>query len=167
MAAHRLILMRHATAGVGAGSDRVRPLTDRGVAEARRVGARLRALALVPDRVLCSPATRCRETWEAVSEAFEEPIPIDFEESLYNAPAQSLLDAVAGVDGARRLLVLAHNPGISLLAFELGSGDEADATRLRSGFTPATTACFEIASSWSLASPRTARLMHFEGPREE
>jgi phosphohistidine phosphatase len=167
MTERRLILMRHASAGPGSGSDRLRHLTERGQAEARRVGERLRELALIPDRVLCSPATRCRETWEAASKAFDAPVAVDLEEPLYNAPAQSLLEAVASVDDVDTLLVLAHNPGISLLAFELGSGSEADASRVRAGFTPATTACFEVDGAWSLVSRRTVRLLSFEGPAEE
>ena len=178
MTTRRLILMRHASAGpAGAASDspdggpggdgdRTRPLTRLGLLEARRVGQRLLEQGPAPDRVLCSTARRCRETWEEVARAFEGEIAVDFDERLYNASDRVLLEAIAEVDDADILLVLAHNPGISLLAREL-SGESGAATEgLRRGFTPASTACFEVEGTWSRVSRRTLRLLCFEAPSE-
>ena len=178
MTTRRLILMRHASAGSGGGAsgspdggpdgdgDRARPLTRIGLLEARRVGERLQEQGPVPDRVLCSVARRCRETWEEVSRAFEEEIAVDFQDRLYNASDRVLLEAIAEVDDADTLLVLAHNPGISLLARELDdeSGDAIEG--LRQGFTPASTACFEVEGPWSAVSRRTLRLLRFERPSQ-
>jgi phosphohistidine phosphatase len=170
MTIRRLILMRHANAGPSGGAsgdgDRARPLTRRGLLEAQHVGERLQERGLVPDRVLCSVARRCRETWQEVSRAFDDEIAVDFAERLYDASERVLLEAIAEVDLADTLLVLAHNPGISLLARELGGDSGAAIEDLRRGFTPATTACFEVAGPWSALSRRTARLLHLEGPSE-
>lgn len=170
MTTRRLILMRHASAGPSGGAsgdgDRARPLTRHGLLEARQVGERLQEQGLLPDRVLCSVARRCRETWEEVSRAFDDEIAVDFDERLYDASDRVLLEAIAEIDHAEILVVLAHNPGISLLARELGGGADAAIEDLRRGFTPATTACFEIEGPWSSVSRRTARLLRFERPSE-
>ena len=66
-----LILLRHAHAepAVPGQADFDRPLSAEGLAEAEAVAAWMRDKALVPDRVLCSPARRTRETLDAVVEA--------------------------------------------------------------------------------------------------
>ena len=162
----RLIVMRHATADFGGGGDALRPLSERGRGEAKRVGQRLRRLGLTPDRVLCSTATRCRETWEGIAKAFEEAIPIGIESALYNASSRRLLEAIAEVEEAKTLIVLAHNPGVSVLTLDLAGGSASPDPRLRQGFAPATFACFAVEGPWSLTSRRSVRLMHYEGPSD-
>lgn len=167
----RLILMRHASAAAGTGRDFDRPLTRRGLSEAQGVGERLRALDVVPDRVLASSAKRCRETFDALASGLGEdaPLPtaVDFADGLYNASTQALLEAIRDIDASRTLLVLAHNPGISLLALELGRHDPEQESVLRQGFAPATTAVFEVKSPWSDLDARSARLVRLERPRPE
>lgn len=164
----RLILMRHATAGSTAGRDHDRPLTARGHDEAKQMGDWLRAEGLRPDRVLVSTARRCRETWQAVAIGLGESAPsaaaVDFEDPLYNASLDGLLAAVRQTEGAKTLLLIAHNPGISLLALELGRDAGADEARLREGFTPATTATFLIDGDWSGLASTTTRLERLERP---
>lgn len=65
-----LILLRHAHAEPAdtGQADLDRPLSPHGIAEAESAGRWLREQRLVPDRVLCSPARRARETLEAVLE---------------------------------------------------------------------------------------------------
>ena len=59
-----LILLRHAHAEPArtGGADLDRPLSPEGLAEAESAGRWLRDNKLVPDRVLCSPSRRTRET---------------------------------------------------------------------------------------------------------
>jgi phosphohistidine phosphatase len=157
--------MRHATAKAGGGSDAKRPLSSRGQKEAQAVGERLRSAELVPDRVLCSTAIRCRETWQGVSQAFTGSIRLELIERIYNASPTALLEAIAESDDAETLLVIAHNPGISMLALELaGDSEGVRATGIGAGFSPAAIACFEVEGSFSLVSRRSARLILFEHP---
>lgn len=174
MGTRRLILMRHATAATGGGRDFDRPLTDAGRDEARRVGERLRILAQAPTRVISSSARRCQETWAAVCAGLgpdgPEPAAVEQDEALYNASPRELLEAIRdvvdGVDGT--LLVVAHNPGISLLALELGRAEAQDELRLRDGFAPATVAVFAVERPWSELAAASARLLRFErAPRAE
>ena len=166
----RLILMRHATADSDDGRDHARKLTEGGIDEAHRVGRWLASKGRVPDRILSSSAFRCRETCQALLAGLghEIKIEVDFDDRLYNAPAEVLLDTLTGLaemagadspDG-ETVLLLAHNPGISHLAFELAD-TASDTTILRSGFSPAAIACFETDSSWSMLSRGASRLVCF------
>lgn len=160
-----LILMRHARQSGVAARDHDRPLTDEGRADAYRVGAQLAELGDIPSQVLSSTALRCRETLEALTAGIGRPIKTDFEPNLYNASARELLEALAAVDDdVESLLLLAHNPGMSMLALQLGAARESDLETLRAGFTPATIAVFAIEGRWSTVSARTSRLERFEPP---
>jgi phosphohistidine phosphatase len=162
MEQRQLIIMRHATASPGGRRDHDRTLTSRGQDEARRVGLSLRSQGPIPERVLCSSAIRCRETWQAVSAGLDSSPIVDFEDDLYNASPASLLHCLAGVVDDQSVLLLAHNPGVSVLALELAGGNEEGRTRLRAGFAPAAIACFEFEGPWSLLSSASARLTRFE-----
>lgn len=157
-----MIVMRHATASSGGGRDHDRTLTSRGHDEARRVGLSIRSRGPIPERVLCSSALRCRETWQALSASIDSIATVDFEDALYNASPESILHCLAGVVDEQSVLILAHNPGVSMFALELARGDEKSVTRLRAGFAPAAIACFEIEGPWSLLSSSSARLTRFE-----
>ena len=63
-----LILLRHAHAEpAAAGLDDIdRPLSREGQAEAEAAGRWLKEHGHLPDRILCSPARRARETLEQV-----------------------------------------------------------------------------------------------------
>lgn len=166
MSRRHLILIRHATAAAGTGRDFDRPLTRRGVDEAERVGERLRVDGPVPDRVLCSSARRCRETWQSFATGLAaETLPridVAFDDRLYNASTGALIEAIQDEDAARVVLVLAHNPGISHLALELGRGDPDAEAALREGFAPASLAVFEIEGPWRELSVDSARCLRFE-----
>ncbi len=166
MSGRHLLLMRHATAAAGTGRDIDRPLTRRGQGEAHRVGERLRVDGPVPDRVLCSSARRCRETWQSLAAGLAADtlpaIELALDDRLYNASTGALLEAIQGEQEARVVLVLAHNPGISLLALELGRGDEAAEGALREGFAPASLAVFEVNGPWCELSSATVRCLRFE-----
>ena len=158
-----LILMRHARqSGLGA-TDHERPLTDQGRDAANRIGHALADRGQLPERGLCSTALRCRQTWEMLLSGAGEHRPIDFAAELYNASAANLLNVLAGADDdTQALLLLAHNPGISMLALGLSGEDPQALDQLNPGFSPGTTATFEIAGSWSNVSAQTAKLIRFE-----
>ena len=88
-----LILLRHAHAEPAAAGqpDLDRPLSPDGLAEAAAAGRWLAEQGLVPDRVLCSPARRSRETLEAVLEAIGY-VDQRLEERIYEATAGTLAD---------------------------------------------------------------------------
>lgn len=162
MGQRHLIIMRHAMAHSGGAGDHARTLTERGQDQARRVGLSLRSQGPEPERILCSSAVRCRETWQAVSAGLSATPAVDFEDELYNASPASLLQCLAGLVAERSVLLLAHNPGVSVLALGLARGNEDSVAQLRAGFAPAAIACFEVEGPWSQLSSDSAQLTRFE-----
>ena len=86
MGLRRLILMRHAESpweGVQL-PDHQRPLGERGHQQATRTGSVLAARGWIPDIVLSSDATRTRETFAGLSQAFEKKVDVRFLSSFYH-----------------------------------------------------------------------------------
>ena len=123
-----LVLLRHAKAEQpGEEPDVHRPLAVRGHADAAAAGAWLAKHELLPDVVICSTARRTRETWHGVAMGMTGSPPeggpagpapvVRYEADVYEAHPEDLLALVRRVDPATRtVLLIAHNPGISLLS---------------------------------------------------
>lgn len=145
----RLILMRHAEAerAAGSGRDRDRALSARGRADAAAMGRALAARGVRPDLALVSPAARTRQTWDLLHDAFGD-VQIRDDEALFNGGADTLRRLVEGVeDEAGCLIVVAHNPGIHLLAVEYlieGAASPSVLDRMSGGFPPGAAAIFSI-----------------------
>lgn len=141
----RLIVMRHAEAGrapAGRG-DRDRPLTPKGVADARAMGRWLSEKGLTANTACVSPARRTRQTWDEVSAAFPDAR-LDCDDDLYDAGPETLRRAVDKATG-EAFLLLAHNPGIHALCFDLLAESGAapgEVDRLQRGFPPGAVAVF-------------------------
>jgi phosphohistidine phosphatase SixA len=122
-----LILLRHAHAEPGATGepDLDRPLSAEGLAEAEAAGRWLAAQGLVPDRVLCSPARRSRETLEAVLGTIGY-VEQRLEDSIYEATPGILAELVDANRETERLLLVGHNPGLERLAALMHSGQTGD-----------------------------------------
>ncbi|MGX1701945.1 SixA phosphatase family protein [Microbacterium sp. NPDC055357] len=117
----RLVLVRHAKSDWGdpALDDHDRPLNARGLRDAPRMAERLAATGLRVDALLSSTALRAVTTADFFSGALG--VPVQQQERLYGAPASLLLRAAAE-SGARSVVVVAHDPGMSVLAGELSGG---------------------------------------------
>jgi len=161
----RLIVMRHATTEPSSpGGDAERPLTAAGHAEAARVGRWLVSRGYSPDLALCSTARRVHETWVEVEKAFDSPPTARFDRALYMATAHDLLLEASEVgDDVSAVILVAHNPAVSHLAFELTEHADPDGReRLRRGFRPATTAVFEgVGDAFGDLPEMGARLVDF------
>lgn len=122
-----LILLRHAHAepATEGQADMDRPLTPQGLAEAQAAGRWLAEQKLVPDRVLCSPARRARETMEAVLESLGN-VEQRLEDGIYEGTSGILAELADANRDAERLLVIGHNPGLERLAALMHSGQSGD-----------------------------------------
>ncbi|KAF1700790.1 SixA phosphatase family protein [Pseudoxanthomonas suwonensis] len=122
-----LILLRHAHAEPGAPgqADMDRPLSPHGLAEAEAAGRWLAGNGLLPDRVLCSPARRTRETLEAVL-AITGYAEQRLEEAIYEATPGTLIGLLEEQRDVERLMLVGHNPGLERLVALLGSGRSDD-----------------------------------------
>jgi phosphohistidine phosphatase SixA len=121
-----LILLRHAHADAAAPGqdDADRPLSATGRDEARAAGDWLREHGLRPDRVLCSPARRTRETLEELGDIGGPPATV--EASIYAAEPGTLAALADANRDAERLLLVGHNPGLERLAALMHSGQSGD-----------------------------------------
>jgi phosphohistidine phosphatase len=165
----RLLLLRHAKAERAhpGGGDKDRVLAERGRTDAKRLGAYLTRHDFVPDRALVSSAARTRETWTVLSAAFDKAPTADFDDRLYNATPNAILDAIQNTKpNASTLLVIGHNPGIHGLAAALAASGDIDAReRLGEGFPTSGLAVIGFASdNWRDIHPRNGRLEHFITP---
>lgn len=166
----RILLLRHAKSDWSNSetADHDRPLNRRGEQAAPKIGVYLARHRLVPDRVLCSTATRARETWKLV--AAELPIPpgASYDDRLYAAKPDAILRVLRDVEaGTRSVLVVGHNPGLHELAIRLiASGDLDNRERLREKFPTAALAVIDFAvNSWAKLHPHSGRLERFVVPR--
>jgi phosphohistidine phosphatase len=165
----RLMLLRHAKSSWPSGmQDAERPLSDRGEAAARLMGGYMAHHSLVPERVLCSPARRTRDTWTGVSAQLPAPVDVVFDGRLYVAGRQGILSAIRDQDDAvDELLLIGHNPGLQEAAeWLIASGDVEQRERLREKFPTAALAVINFAlDKWSDVHERSGRLEHFITPR--
>lgn len=154
----RLFLMRHGQAGF-AGSDRERPLTAEGQAQAAGIGRLLAGRGI--ERVLCSPAVRTRQTALGLRLA----APVTVIDTLYNCSAPRILSALAKLpEYVQAALVVGHYPGIPSLVHQLADrhSDVGALRELTLGFSPATTVELEFTGPWP--ELHTARLVAVRRP---
>jgi len=155
-----IILLRHAHADPASTgqNDMDRPLSPEGLAEAEAAGRWLRERGLVPDRVLCSPSRRTRETLEAVLGAVGY-VDQRLEPSIYEATPGTLMELADGHQDVERLLLVGHNPGFEQLAALLHSGQSGDYR----GMPPAGIAVLTVPIGASF-EPGVAKLSAFWWP---
>ena len=156
-----LLILRHAKsswANPGM-KDHQRPLNERGRQAAARMGRLMREQDLVPDLILSSDSTRTKETVRLCSETLNFNGPIRFENDLYHASCESLLAAAQNAGEAKRVLLVAHNPGMEDLVELLGGKFELFPTAALAYVK------FEI-DSWTDASgPLNAELTNLWRPK--
>ena len=122
-----VILLRHAHAEPASPgqADSDRPLSPVGLAEAEAAGRWLLAQGLQPDRVLCSPSRRTRETLEAVL-AVTGYAEQRLEPAIYEATPGTLIGLLQEQGEVERLLLVGHNPGLERLVALLDTGQTTD-----------------------------------------
>lgn len=117
----KLVLVRHAKSDWGDPGldDHDRPLNRRGLRDAPRMAARLAESGFRADAILSSTAARAAATAGHFGGALG--VPVELQEDLYGAPGSVLLRAAAE-RGADSVIVVAHDPGLSMLAGALSDG---------------------------------------------
>lgn len=125
-----LSILRHAKAvRDDFGSDKERELTPKGRKAARKMGELVREHDLVPELVICSTATRARETFTLFAEGAGYDGRVEFRDELYLAPAVLYVEAVQKLGGnAQNVMVIGHNPGLEALVDVLTGSAEPLAT---------------------------------------
>ena len=130
-----LLLIRHAKP-VDADdfvAEHDRALAPRGERDAALIGRYLSDQGLIPDRALCSTATRAHRTCQLILGELPRSLPAEPMREIYNAGSGGLFDTIRRSAGASSsLLVVGHNPGILALAVALAaSGEDEELAALR------------------------------------
>lgn len=165
-----LFLLRHAKSSWAqpAMRDIDRPLNERGLRDAPRMGRFLAARTQRPELILCSPAQRTRETLNLVlPELSADGIAIAMPSLIYEGDAGDYLQLIRTHGGlARAILLVAHNPSIHDLAVRLTGEAEADTRDAMARKFP-TCALAELSFSvdgWKAVEPGAGRLESFTTP---
>lgn len=159
MATREIILLRHAHAdGAAPGQDDIaRVLSLRGEAEADAAGAWLKEHGATPDRVLCSPSARTRETCERVLSALGYA-DLRSDARIYDATPGTLIRVLDEHADADSILLVGHNPGLENLVALLTEG-ASDSGR---GMPPAAVAWLGLTEGG--LDPGAASVRHFWWP---
>ena len=122
----RLYLLRHAEAVDRAPTDAARELTEKGLAQARTVGAFCLRHRLKPELVLTSPYRRTMQTADLVAAALGETAqPAPFLAS--GMSAQTALDELRAYQPFASVMLVGHQPDLGRLAGTLLALPNADA----------------------------------------
>lgn len=164
----RLFLLRHAKSSWDDPqmADRDRPLNARGMRDAPRMAAYMRAKGYVPDMALCSPSNRTRQTLDAITSVIGN-FPISYPEALYLGEAGALRAALTGVDDkVKALLLVGHNPGMGTLVSQLTDFESLDEAHQVSRFPTAALAVFEAKTKhWADLKEGRLKLVDFMTPK--
>lgn len=166
MSDRTLVLMRHAKSAYPDGvADHDRPLAARGEREAGLAGEWLRGQLPPIDLVLCSTATRTRETLARSG----IDAPVRYLDRLYGATPGVVIDQINGVgDQVATLLVVGHEPTTSELALRLADSPSANsdaAERISTKFPTSAIAVLRLNGSWADLELGSAQLVDFHVPR--
>jgi phosphohistidine phosphatase len=161
-----LLLMRHAKSDYPDGvPDHDRPLAARGIREAGLAGDWLRANVPAIDAVLCSTATRARQTLANTG----VDAPVRYSERLYDATPGRMIEEISETaDTVGTLLVIGHEPTMSALALGLADDDDTDPAvvdRISAKFPTSAIAVLSVPCAWKGLEPRRAALTGLEVPR--
>lgn len=167
-----LTLLRHAKSGWDepVTRDFDRPLNARGKRGAKVIGLHMRTGGHRFDYVVSSPAVRCVDTMEAVSDGYGETLHPVWDRRVYLASVGTLLDLVQDLPAsATRVLLCGHNPGLEELALRLIPAHPEDALRneLAEKFPTGTLAELRLGvETWMDVGAGCAILTRFIRPRD-
>jgi phosphohistidine phosphatase len=164
----RLYLLRHAKSSwdLAGQLDFERGLTDRGWNDCELMAGLMEQRGIVPDIVICSGAKRARNTLKGIAKALPVNTLVEYEDSVYQASTNDLLDVLRHVPKKHEsVLLIGHNPSFHDLAVEIGRESE-ELVRVAAKFPTAALAEFELTGDWADLGEDSANLTHFTRPKQ-
>ncbi|MGO9929096.1 MAG: SixA phosphatase family protein [Mycobacterium sp.] len=161
-----LLLMRHAKSDYPPGvADHDRPLAPRGIREAGLAGDWIRGNVPAIDGVLCSTATRARQTLANTG----VDAPVRYSKRLYGATPETMIGEInETADTVATLLLVGHEPTISAAALGLAGADGTDIAaveRISAKFPTSGIAVLAVPCGWEGLQDGRAALIGFHVPR--
>ncbi len=158
-----LVIIRHAKSSWDDPllNDHQRPLADRGLRDAPKMGNRLKKKGIIPDAMISSDAERAKATALITAESLDFPKEkIRFTPYLYHASASDMLSEIKKTaDSVHTLFVFGHNPGENDLIWKLGGEIDNLPTSGQFGFK------FDV-NSWSDIGKKNAKFWFFDYPKK-
>jgi len=149
--------------------DHERPLNPRGIAGATAMAGWLKTMGAIPDHALVSDAARTTETWDLVAKELSLDIKPIMSRDLYLAPPLTMLEAIkATPNSAETIIVIGHQPGMSILVERMSDGSEpTNRNRAFQHFPTAATALIDLPIDyWAEADFGIGVFSRFSSPKE-
>jgi phosphohistidine phosphatase len=157
--AHTLVVVRHAKSDWHTGvADDQRPLNPRGRRDAPEIGTWLAANLDGIDLVVCSTATRARQTWSLAAGGLDRAPEVRYEPRVYDATHGDLMSVVDELpDEVATAAIVGHNPGLAELVAVV-SGEQVE-------LKTSTVAVLRWTGPWAQVWTRRASLVALATPR--
>lgn len=129
----RLYIMRHAKSSwaIPGARDFDRELNDRGYADLKKISSIIENEAYLPEKIICSSATRTRQTLDAIQHSFKDQPEIVYTERLYSSGLDEYVEIVNSNENIQSLMIIGHNPMCGSLATSLpGSGEQNELEKI-------------------------------------
>lgn len=164
MATKTLIVLRHAKSSWRTPDiDIRRPLAERGEQDAEAAGRILADYHL--DLVLCSSATRARQTWEHAVRGGASCDDVRYTEAIYHAWADELTNELRELpQESPTVLLIGHQPTLSDLVLGLAKPSELSAA-VADRFPTSALAVLTYRGAWKTLANGKATLQRYEIPR--
>ncbi|HSG96137.1 MAG TPA: histidine phosphatase family protein, partial [Afifellaceae bacterium] len=164
----RLCLLRHAKSDwfAGASGDFDRPISPRGERDAPLIAAHIAAAGWRPDLILCSPAKRCRQTFDIVAGFLNGDPDVSYPAGLYDASSFDYTGLIRTHGGnAQTLMIIGHNPMIHETALRLAiPAISPAANELARKFPTCAVALLDFQSAWEDLADNSGKLLAFVKP---
>lgn len=157
-----IVLARHAKSDWSQGlPDRERPLNNRGMGDAPKMGKLLSAYGFSPDTILSSPAVRAKTTAQLIASQLSSPPAIEIHNTIYEDGPGAVISLVQDLSDVHdSVMVFGHNPTTEQISNYL--------LQMRGGIIVPTCGmvCIEMScNKWSQISPLFASLKWFLIPK--
>lgn len=152
------MLVRHSKAAHDAPTDIERPLTSKGRVMADALARSLDSRMNGVDLLLVSPAARARQTARPLQERLHLG-EIRVEPEIYHHGPDGILGLLESLaESVRSVVVVGHEPTMSILAHILHDTDDDLASQVSFGVPTATAIVLQVPCAWSALGPRSAHL---------
>lgn len=164
----QLYILRHAKSdwASDAPNDFQRPLNDRGIRNARKMGKWMAEQGILPQTIISSPALRAWQTATLACNGLGiDETRIQFEPELYLADLSTLMQTVNSLPAESvSAMLVGHNPGLDQLVAYL-AGNELPIAPDGKVMATATLAQLQLEGDWSAATEADAMLVQLHRAR--
>lgn len=163
--AKHLLYLRHgkSNTSIEAGTDEARTLLESGRERVKNTARAIREIGLIPDLIICSGATRARQTLEEVSKVFGDDAEVEYKYTLYRQIESEIVAVInQTANSVKNLMLIGHEPTASEISYyfsnrEISNPDFTD--YISQGISTAQCTVLESEKEFSKWEEQTAKLV--------